>query len=318
MPPSHPSFKRCFCGECAEKGGVDKDGKPKGILIQSRLLAMHLKRIKDECNSTDSDPVLPEHNSLDSITGHLFALTLTDEGPNPTSVPSKLWNSRAEFQETGPSSDVVARPPSLLPVTDITSSLNRLALATSTPSHCNQSLSLPSPSACPVSAVDGHSSPDPKKSSDRRTAQALRVLDNIESRIQRCSRLLLDPSESNHWDIRHELVVLRQSIEKITRRADIVIARKQRLSTMLDGVERHVFTVKDGSFQGPVDIDTENHYQPPIERMDITAQVALLLGVVCSVIFGAGTSMANFIMGGLSLLLFLAFQKPDGTLSQVQ
>ncbi|KIK20278.1 hypothetical protein PISMIDRAFT_13110 [Pisolithus microcarpus 441] len=201
MPPSHPSFKRCFCVECVEKGGVDKDGNPKGILIQSCLLAMHLKRVKDECNSTDSNPVVPKHNSLDSITGHLFALTLTDKGPNPTSVPSKLWNLWAEFQETGPSSDVVARPPSSLPVTDITSSLNHLAHATSAPSHCNQSLSLPSPSACPASAVDGHSSPDPKKSLNCWTVQALQVLDNIESRIQHCSRLLLDPSESNHWDI---------------------------------------------------------------------------------------------------------------------
>ena len=56
-------------------------------------------------------------------------------------------------------------------------------------------------------------------------------------------------------------------------------------------------------------------YQPPVEHMDVIAQVTLLLGVVCSVIFGVGTAGANFIMNGLSLLLYIAFQKSDGTLS---
>ena len=59
----------------------------------------------------------------------------------------------------------------------------------------------------------------------------------------------------------------------------------------------------------------EKQYQLPIKQMDIITQVALILGVVCSIIIGVGTPGANFIMRGLSLLLYLAFQKPNGSLS---
>ena len=60
---------------------------------------------------------------------------------------------------------------------------------------------------------------------------------------------------------------------------------------------------------------TGKEHQPPIEHMDVVAQVTLLLGVVCSIIFGVGTTGTTFIMNALSLLLYIAFKKPDGMLS---
>lgn len=49
--------------------------------------------------------------------------------------------------------------------------------------------------------------------------------------------------------------------------------------------------------------------------MDVVAQVVVLLGVICSVLMGVTRSSGNFIMGTLSLLVCLAFQRSDGTLS---
>ena len=49
--------------------------------------------------------------------------------------------------------------------------------------------------------------------------------------------------------------------------------------------------------------------------MDMIAQVTLLIGVVCSVVMGVSQRGGNFIISALSLLLYLAFQRHDGTLS---
>ena len=49
--------------------------------------------------------------------------------------------------------------------------------------------------------------------------------------------------------------------------------------------------------------------------MDIVAQVAVLIGVVCNVIMGVSQCSRNFIIGTLSLLLSLAFQRSNRRLS---
>ena len=49
--------------------------------------------------------------------------------------------------------------------------------------------------------------------------------------------------------------------------------------------------------------------------MDIIAQVVLVIDVVCSAILGVSTSGSNFVLSTLLLLLYIAFQKADGTLS---
>ena len=49
--------------------------------------------------------------------------------------------------------------------------------------------------------------------------------------------------------------------------------------------------------------------------MAIIAQVSTLLGIVCSVIIGVSQWGGDFIMGTLSLLLYISFQCSNGTLS---
>lgn len=254
----------------------------------------------------------------DSIAGHLFALTLTDDGVGTEHAPSKLWSSRAEFQDTGPSRSVIANPPSggSVPIADLTNSLNRLMLRSASPS------TLPSNELSNTSSSSGSVTPTlvvggcrlPKRDSHRRTVKALQLLNNVESRIHRCSRLLLKPSDVDYSFLQREVTTLRQATDNVTWIADSVKSKKRMLLTLLQELEAEVSSHLP-VLQGPVDINTETQYQPPVERMDVVAQVTLLIGVVCSIIFGIGTTGANFIMSSLSLVLYLAFQKADGALS---
>ncbi|KIK20353.1 hypothetical protein PISMIDRAFT_105907, partial [Pisolithus microcarpus 441] len=303
--------------------------------MDSRLIPAHLKRVRAEYaakrTSVDSRPPSSPNRSsdetgsssdtADSIAGHLFALTLTDDGPDTQRTPSKLWSSRVEFQDAGLNNGVIANPPSggSVPFTDLTSSLSRLTLRSATPSdeilppltHPDAPSSLAS-SVTPALVVGGHRLS--KRDGHRCTVKALQLLNNIESRIHRCSRLLLKPSDGDYSSLRHEVTTLRQAMDNVTRVADSVRAKKRTLSTLLQELEVQV-PPHIPALQGPVDVNTETQYRPPIERMDVIAQVTLLLGIVCSIIFGIGTTGANFVMSSLSLVLYLAFQKPDGTLS---
>lgn len=59
----------------------------------------------------------------------------------------------------------------------------------------------------------------------------------------------------------------------------------------------------------------DNHNRPCGERMDIISQVATLISVVCSVMMGVSHHGGNFIMGAISFLLYMVFQRSDGSLS---
>ncbi|KIK29890.1 hypothetical protein PISMIDRAFT_6625 [Pisolithus microcarpus 441] len=274
------------------------------------------KRTHTGGSSSNETGSLPDAG--DSIAGHLFALTLTDDGVGTEHAPSKLWSSRAEFQDTGPSRSVIANPPSggSVPIADLTNSLNRLMLRSASPS------TLPSNELSNTSSSSGSVTPTlvvggrrlPKRDSHRRTVKALQLLNNVESRIHRCSRLLLKPSDVDYSFLQREVTTLRQATDNVTWIADSVKSKKRMLLTLLQELEAEVSSHLP-VLQGPVDINTETQYQPPVERMDVVAQVTLLIGVVCSIIFGIGTTGANFIMSSLSLVLYLAFQKADGALS---
>ena len=52
--------------------------------------------------------------------------------------------------------------------------------------------------------------------------------------------------------------------------------------------------------------------------MDVIPQLALVIGVICSAIMGVGKRGGNFVMGALSLILYLVFQTFSGSLSTSQ
>ncbi|KAI6013664.1 hypothetical protein BKA83DRAFT_19615, partial [Pisolithus microcarpus] len=221
MPSSRPVFKRCKCEECIE-------GNANGVLMDARVMPTHLKRVQVERSRR-------EDSSLKDLTGHLFALTLTDDGPDPNATADKLWKSRAHYQKTGPSSDVIAGSLTTLQIPDIVDSLNRLrshdAQLADEPRTVPQSS--PNPS---ISVVTGGRLP--RKDRRRCIMKALEILSNIEARTQWCFRLLLDGSnEYIPSMVRRELDLLRHATEGVKHGHHSVDSYKKGVVTGLDKLE---------------------------------------------------------------------------------
>ena len=53
----------------------------------------------------------------------------------------------------------------------------------------------------------------------------------------------------------------------------------------------------------------------PMDRMDVIAQVMLVIGVICTTVMGVTARGGDFIISALPLLLYLAFQTAGGHLS---
>lgn len=65
--------------------------------------------------------------------------------------------------------------------------------------------------------------------------------------------------------------------------------------------------------------DADHHFSnPSVNFSTPVAQVALFLGVVCSIMFGVSRRAGDFIMSMLSILLRLAFQQRDGSIDAAQ
>jgi hypothetical protein len=130
---------------------------------------------------------------------------------------------------------------------------------------------------------------------------------------------------------------LRKAAKNVRRQSDLVISKKCAITSSLDELEIELRSVRqsDGDHHTPVEFVVGgfhssfvcestltslvvNQDQSPIRRMDIVAQVAVLICVVCHVMFGIDTCSSSFIMGAMSLLLYLAFQTSKGTLSLSQ
>jgi len=199
--------------------------------MDSRLIPAHLKRVQEESKiSLTVIQKSPHDSHPDDIAGHLFALTLTDDGPDPKSSASKLWNSRAEYQESSPSSNAITGSLDPLPFSDIAESLSRLSLSSSTPLSRPNNPSASWIAGCRIS----------KKDHCQRSRQALKLLSNIEARANRCFRLLLDPSDNSVTEVTNELMRLRPALESITRKTDFVNSRKKEVTTTLDKLELEV------------------------------------------------------------------------------
>ena len=279
MPPSRPALQRCTCEECV---AVDA----RGLLMDSKLIPAHLKHVQDEssrrkippvaqaaCSSTQSSispandsstqsPVTPTNNSsiqssvtpTNDLVAHLFALTLTDDGPDPKNRANKLWESCVAYQDSGPGRCVVASAPNPLNVSDITESLGRLTLESPAP--------YPGPSEGPHLPVDNdsntHLGHNPtKKDTNRHSTKALELITNIENRCQKCFRLSLDPSSSSLTTLREELVFLHGALDDIKHNTATVRLRKAEVVMALDRLEQELHSCTPPSAPlAPLKFDT--------------------------------------------------------------
>ena len=196
-----------------------------------QLIPAHLKCVQQESKiSLTVIQKSPHDSHPDDIAGHLFTLTLTDDGRGPKSSASKLWNSHAEYQESSPSSNTITGSVYPLPFSNIAESLSHLSLSSSTPlSHPNN------PPAswitrCRIS----------KKDHCQCSHQVLKLLSNIKARANQCFHLLLDPLDNSVTEVTNELMCLRPALESITWKMDFVNSCKKEVTTPLDKLELEV------------------------------------------------------------------------------
>ncbi|KAH7917398.1 hypothetical protein BV22DRAFT_977066, partial [Leucogyrophana mollusca] len=215
--------------------------------------------------------------------GRIFALTLTDEGPNLDDQASKLWSSRATFQKYASSNPLVAHETPLRST------------------HSNQSDR--HPSVQPRNPTRG---PLDKRERNRRTSKAHETLTTIESRVHSVRVRLLSPlSRGGLQEVSTELTALRSAAENVRRRVASVESRKEALCQSLDDLLARLAT-KVGNLpqkHDPVQYNCDHLYDLPVDRCDQVAQVSIFLGVACSVLFGVSRHAGNLIMGLVALLL---------------
>ena len=169
-----------------------------GVLMDPKLIPVHLKHIRDKhsrCKSSQSAVQTQAYpsRSVDSpgsetgnLAARLFALTLTDDGPDQNSTPSKLWESHGAHEGIAPGRHIVNGSPDHLSVSDVVESLSRLVLRDTTPSSCPPDHNMaPTPDPCSAPNItDSHSlshithhSPAPFPSSQNELPGSLLVHD---------------------------------------------------------------------------------------------------------------------------------------------
>jgi len=210
------------CEECIEKGGYDERGAPKGVLMAERSISAHVRRVKAESAERAASTIAGKP-TVSSITDDLSHLTLAINPSQPPSFASSMNNN---LDRPGP-----CNPPAVS-VSALSDKLEHLKLS--------DGMSVP-----PMTSR--------KPKHNRRTVKALNILDNIESRIQRCFRLSLHACSFD--DAGRELSSLRTAIENVTGRADVVIERKKAITTQIDALAAQFGSYQD-TLHGPVEINT--------------------------------------------------------------
>ena len=304
---------------------------------RARSTGMHYPASIENHSPRKAEPCSPTSD----LVARLFALTVTNDGPDPGMLSSKLWNTRAEFQAASPNTSIIDGPVPIVSISQITNSLSHLQIrspASSTEAStpfppyisCTAHNSPHPPTPPPASIVGGRGMT--KKDRNQCSVKALRLLANIDASIHHCFRLLLDNSDDITSNLSNEVARLRKAVNDITRNTDTITQCKKTASDALDRLELELKSRSptDTSLQSPVRVSngrfldttrdilvdepfSDHHYQSPISRLDAVAQVAVVISVICTTVMGIGARNGDFLMSALSLLLYLAFQAVQAT-----
>ena len=233
--PSRLSETRCICAQCSRQGGFDASGKPKGVMMPSRHLPAHLARVRAE-----QDKILEKER--ENIESRMVALALTDDGPDQTGQPSKLWTSREEFQQAVSPNHRLPDHSASPPINDILESVSRLSISTPRVDHTNVSTIDSAPSATPASALlRNHSHNQSRREKNRRTTAVLQVFDQVDLEIDACNaKLTQTPSVNVLNEVQSALDVLHPRVAQVTRKAPSIDVRKRQICEHLISLDARI------------------------------------------------------------------------------
>jgi hypothetical protein len=224
-----------------------------------------------------------------------FAFTLTDEGPDHTNQPSKLFTSRDEFQNTtrdhlpdlsAPISaedllDAFGRlslndehaPPSTMDdiISDGAGTLSNTQIGVASLHHNPRSPPLrrrkPSPPRNDLSRAAKS-----KQERNNRTTKALGVLDAIATRIDTCMEKLAPPVSYDTLDLLEtELRTLRSALERVKRSTESVLSRRYEVNSRLENLGGRVVEIRNimPEASSPVSVDAGKQLRPFLEFIHI-------------------------------------------------
>ena len=114
--------------------------------MPSQHLPAHLAQVLAE-----QDEILEKEK--ENIESWMVALALTDDGPDQTGQPSKLWMSHEEFQQAVSLNHCLPDHSASPPINDILESISQLSISTSQVDHTNVSTIDSISSAIPTLAL---------------------------------------------------------------------------------------------------------------------------------------------------------------------
>jgi len=263
----------CHCSACDAEGGLQANGQPKGRFFTARHYKTHVLRINRQ-NSARSAESQQQPVGVEEAASAMFTSTLLDDGPDLETLPSKLWTSRAAFQEerapyisptaqTDPSSmssiDLIINSIQRLTmspspnVNDITDKLDNITLPNDPPSTNDPILSTK-----PV--ISGHRRPGMnKKDRSHRTVNDLAVLTSVQEELRNCSKALstTSPSSSTIKDACATLAQARRSMDKIRRCTAETTQLKHQVTAQINNIDSRLIELDSLSSQvGPIEYPT--------------------------------------------------------------
>jgi hypothetical protein len=127
--------KICPCKDCDAKGGLDSNGRPKGVQFASADYGAQIaagaglrnqQKVKEQAESDEQQ----RQRALQlQMQEEIVGLILNDTGPDLDNQPSKLWASREEFQERVVTPSRVRDPP----LDDLAQSFSQISLFADSP-----------------------------------------------------------------------------------------------------------------------------------------------------------------------------------------
>jgi len=267
---SHSQKTTCHCLTCDAEGRLLPNGQPQGRTFR---LPRHYKAHVLHISREDSDRGVvapPQSVGIEEASSTMFTATLLDDGPDLDALPSKLWTSRATFQnERAPhiSPTVQTDPSSPVSIDTVISGIRRMMISSNAPpSGTNtddvadqfSALTLADDAhLSSTSVVTGHGHPETsKKDHSQHTVNTLAILRSVHHELQHCSEALstMSPTSETLKCTRETLAQARRSIQKIRRSTADITALKQQVVEQINTIAGRLIELDSLSSQvGPID-----------------------------------------------------------------
>jgi hypothetical protein len=320
--------KTCTCAECVVEN-------PAGVKWGVSAWAGHMAGVRqrklerERMARQDREAESVRRSAVEEMTADIIGLVLTDDGPNLETQPSKLWTSRSEFQE-----QVGAHTPDPPEPVSIQEVLRSLPFGSA---ELDEATSSPSPPSPPKDPAPTPESKFDKRERSERTRTVLKVLTSVDTQVGALwNNLLTKPTHEVLRDVESRLVHLGSVVDKVTRSTPSIDTKKEETFTLLRRLESRVLewrvivpqpkgnplAISNGkplflnSYTGS-HFTIDHNWDRPIDRYSATAQIAIFLAVVCSVVMGVSRNGGNLIMSIITYLLYTGFSaKGKATISE--